>query len=221
MCNCGKLGTKPTWFLAMLFSLEVSLNTDQLQMPCFWAGGAHQDAPHSTEWGTLSARVPLVGAFLAGLSVSSDWATGESAVWGPRLSLFPAFFSKGRLHGRPHPYFPHYYALGSLLHFNTNLPEHFFCWQWEKKQNSEQNAFQTLGPSLTPQTQGALFGIGVLPNLQGTCFVPVSHSLLQTQALHWAISPATNIARETPLSKFDFYQVKSKLPSWQYCLRSS
>lgn len=168
MCCCGKLGTKPPWILAMPFSLEVSLNTNQLEMPHFWASGAHWDGLHSTEWGTdwiLSLhRIPLVGALLAGLPLSTDWATGESAVWGPRLSLFPAFFGKGRLQENPHPYFPHYYALGSILHFNTNLPEHFFCWQWEKKQNSEQNAFQSPAPSLTPQAQGALFGTGVLPS---------------------------------------------------------
>lgn len=130
MCCCGKLGTKPPWILAMPFSLEVSLNTNQLEMPHFWASGAHWDGLHSTEWGTdwvLSLhRIPLVGALLAGLPLSTDWATGESAVWGPRLSPFPAFFGKGRLQEKLHPYFPHYYALGSILHFNTNLPEHFF-----------------------------------------------------------------------------------------------
>lgn len=168
MCFCGKLGTNPPWFLAKPFSLEVSFNTDQLEMLHFGAWGAHQDALHSTEWGTYWVhslqRIPLVGALLAGLPLSTDWATGEPAVWGPRLSLFPAFFGKGRLQERPHPYFPHYYALGSILHFNTNLPEHFFCWQWEKNQNSEQNAFQSPGPNLTPQTQGALFRTGVFLN---------------------------------------------------------
>lgn len=52
-----------------------------------------------------------------------------------------------------------------LYSISTQISQNIFsCWQWEKKQNSEQNAFQSPGLSLTPQTQGALFRTRVLPS---------------------------------------------------------
>lgn len=84
------------------------------------------------------------------------------------------------------PYFPHYCALGPILLFNTNLPEHFFCWQQEKKQNSEQNAFQSPGPRLPPtspkKAREPRSGLGCfLPSPQGACFIPsLKHCLINT-----------------------------------------
>lgn len=104
-----------------------------------------------------------------------------------------------------------------LYSISTQISQNIFSADSERKSRTvNKMPFRALLPASPHKLREPCSGVGsFLPNPQGTCLVPVSPTLLQIQPLCWAISPVTDIARDAPVSKFDSYQVKSKLPSWQ------